>query len=76
MAKRLAGFKYRDVTRRLRAFGFEFKRQGGGSHEIWWRPADGRSTCVPNHAGDMRVGTLRAILEDCGIGVDEFLAAR
>ena len=31
----LAGFKYREVARPLRTFGFVFDRQGPGSHEIW-----------------------------------------
>ncbi len=30
----LAGFSYREVVRRLRTFGFQFDRQGPGSHEI------------------------------------------
>jgi len=32
---RLSGFKYREVARRLRVFGYGFDRQGPGSHEIW-----------------------------------------
>jgi hypothetical protein len=27
---------YRDLIARLRAGGYEFKRQGRGDHEIWW----------------------------------------
>ena len=30
----LAGFRYRDITRKLRALGFRFDRQARGSHEI------------------------------------------
>jgi hypothetical protein len=30
---RLAGFRYREVVRRLKTFGFEFDRQAAGSHE-------------------------------------------
>jgi len=30
----LAGFRYRDIVRRLKQFGFEFDRQSAGSHEI------------------------------------------
>ncbi len=36
---RLAGFRYRDITRRLKALGMEFHRQAAGSHEIWHHPA-------------------------------------
>jgi predicted RNA binding protein YcfA (HicA-like mRNA interferase family) len=47
---RLAGFKYAEVTRKLRAFGFQFDRQARGSHEIWRCTATGRKTTVPHHA--------------------------
>jgi hypothetical protein len=33
---RLSGFRYRDITRKLRRFGFVFDRQAVGSHEIWY----------------------------------------
>ena len=31
---RLAGFSYRETTRKLRKFGFEFYRSGKGDREI------------------------------------------
>ena len=34
----LAGFKYRDIVRRLKQLGLEFHRQAAGSHEIWFNP--------------------------------------
>ncbi len=70
---RLSGFRYRDIIRRLRAFGFSFHRQAAGSHEIWRNAASGRFTTVPNHSGDMPEGTLRAILRQAGIEPDDFL---
>jgi predicted RNA binding protein YcfA (HicA-like mRNA interferase family) len=70
---RLAGFRYREVVRRLRAFGFEFDRQAAGSHEIWYRAATNRYTTVPNHPGDLPEGTLRAILKQAGIAPEDFL---
>lgn len=30
---RLGGFRYREIVKRLKAFGFEFHRQAAGSHE-------------------------------------------
>ena len=36
---------------------------------------EGRYTTVPNHPGDMPEGTLRAILKQAGIDVDDFLRA-
>ena len=37
---------YRDVVARLKAAGFEFKRQGRGDHEIWWHPGTGARVVV------------------------------
>jgi predicted RNA binding protein YcfA (HicA-like mRNA interferase family) len=59
---RLAGFRYREIVTRLRAFGFAFDRQAAGSHEIWYNEKTSRYTTVPNHPGDMPEGTLRAVL--------------
>ncbi len=70
---RLAGFKYREITRRLRQCGFMFHRQAAGSHEIWYNSDTNRYTTIPNHSGDMPEGTLRAILKQAGITADDFL---
>ena len=70
---RLAGFRYRDITKRLKRFGFEFDRHARGSHEIWWHPENRRRTTIPNHSGDVPEGTLRAILKQAGISPDQFL---
>jgi len=73
---RLAGFRYREVVRRLRKFGYVFDRPGPGSHEVWRHARSGRKVTVPRHTRDMAEGTLRAVLREAGIGVDEFLANR
>jgi predicted RNA binding protein YcfA (HicA-like mRNA interferase family) len=70
---RLAGFKYRQIIKRLKKLGFEFDRQAAGSHEIWYNLESDHYTTVPNHAGDMPEGTLRAILKQAGIEPDQFL---
>jgi predicted RNA binding protein YcfA (HicA-like mRNA interferase family) len=72
---RLAGFRYRDVARKLRSFGFSFDRPGPGSHEVWRHTVTGRKITLPHHARDMAGGTLRAILREAGINVEEFLKA-
>ncbi|MRU81675.1 type II toxin-antitoxin system HicA family toxin, partial [Staphylococcus aureus] len=59
---------------RLKALGLEFHRQAAGSHEIWFNPANHRHTTIPNHPGNMPEGTLRAILKQAGIDVDDFLS--
>ena len=70
---RLAGFKYREVVKRLKQLGFEFNRQAAGSHEIWFNPATHHYTTFPNHPGDMPEGTLRAILKQADIDPETFL---
>ena len=70
---RLAGYKYREIVKILKKFGFEFLRQAAGSHEIWYNPTTKRYTTIPNHPGDMPEGTLRAIVKQAGIEVDDFL---
>ena len=70
---RLSGFKYREVARRLRTFGWIFDRPGSGSHEVWRHAATCRRVTLPHHARDMAEGTLRAILRETGIEVEEFL---
>ena len=70
---RLAGFKYREVARRLRAFGFAFDRPGPGSHEIWRHEVSGRKVSIPHHAREMAEGTLRKILREAGITPEAFL---
>jgi predicted RNA binding protein YcfA (HicA-like mRNA interferase family) len=72
---RLAGFRYREIVKRLKKLGFEFDRQAAGSHEIWYNASTRRYTTVPNHPGDMPEGTLRAILKQTGLTADEFLDA-
>ena len=72
---RLAGFKYREVARKLRTFGFAFDRPGPGSHEVWRHAATGRKVTLPHHGRDMAEGTLRAVLREAGIDVDSFLKA-
>jgi predicted RNA binding protein YcfA (HicA-like mRNA interferase family) len=53
---RLSGFRYREITKKLRSFGFVFDRQATGS-------------------GDMPKGTLRAILKQAGVDVDDFIGS-
>jgi predicted RNA binding protein YcfA (HicA-like mRNA interferase family) len=70
---RLAGFKYKQISQRLKELGFVFHRQAAASHEIWHNSATNRYTTLPNHPGDMPEGTLRAILKQAGIDTDTFL---
>ena len=58
------------VVRALERAGFKVMRITG-SHHIMRHP-DGRGTTVPVHSGrDVAKGTLRSILADVGLTVDE-----
>ncbi|HEY4691541.1 MAG TPA: type II toxin-antitoxin system HicA family toxin [Anaerolineae bacterium] len=71
---RLAPMTYHEVVQRLRFAGFEFDRQAKGSHEIWYNPTTRRRTTVPHHPGTIARGTLRAILREAGLSVEEFMS--
>lgn len=70
---RRAGFRDREIVRRLKRSGFAFGRQAAASHEIWLNPDTGLMTTIPNHPGDTPEGTLRAILRQAGIDPADFL---
>jgi predicted RNA binding protein YcfA (HicA-like mRNA interferase family) len=51
-----------------------FTWQAAGSHEIWYSQKKKKYTTIPNHSGDMPEGTLRAILKQADISLEEFLS--
>jgi len=61
----------RDLVRALQKVGFVVKRQRG-SHIILRRTDPPARVVVPDHKV-LRVGTLRSILSDAGMTVDELL---
>jgi predicted RNA binding protein YcfA (HicA-like mRNA interferase family) len=72
---KLPSLTVREVIRKLRKAGFVFDRQAKGSHEIWYNPKTRRRTTVPNHPGaTIPKGTLRAIITQSGLTIDEFLS--
>ncbi len=73
---RLAGFNYRQIIKKIKKFGFVFDRQAAGSHEIWYNSKTNKYTTIPNHAGDIPEGTLRAILNQADIEPDYFLSQK
>ncbi|MCS6937175.1 MAG: type II toxin-antitoxin system HicA family toxin [Candidatus Bipolaricaulota bacterium] len=67
--------KPEEVQRILEKLGFQRIRQSG-SHVVYRHP-DGRWTTLPIHSGkDVAKGTLRKIIRDLEITVDEFEALR
>ena len=62
----------REVEAILQRAGFVFVRQSG--HRYWRNGSN--SVPVPSHPGDLPVGTLRNIVRQAGMTVDEFLSHR
>jgi predicted RNA binding protein YcfA (HicA-like mRNA interferase family) len=72
MREKLPRIDCQKSVRALERAGFVKKRQKG-SHLHMWREADKRRLTVPIHKGKIvPPGTLRAILRDADISVEEF----
>jgi predicted RNA binding protein YcfA (HicA-like mRNA interferase family) len=62
----------RDVIRVAERLGFTFDRQRG-SHAVYLRVSDKRRLVIPVHKGrDLKPGTLRGLIDDMGVSVEEF----
>jgi len=71
---KLPSIRPRELISKLREAGFVFDRHAKGSHEIWYNPITHKRTVVPNHPGkDISKGTLRAIIKEAGLTLEEFL---
>jgi len=70
---KLPAVKSRELIRVLKKLGFREHPERGSSHLVFTH-SDGRRTVISRHAGkDIPRGTLRGILRDLGISVDEFV---
>lgn len=56
---------YLRLSALLRAAGCEFRRQGKGSHEIWWSPITRRTFTVPRNL--QKTPTANAVLKQAGL---------
>jgi predicted RNA binding protein YcfA (HicA-like mRNA interferase family) len=62
----------RHLVRVVERSGFVFDRQKG-SHAVYFRQSDKRLVVIPMHAGkDIKPGTLRGIIDDLGLTVEQF----
>ena len=68
---KLPQIKPRHIEKVLLKFGFS-SRPTKSSHVVFTHP-DGRRTVVPGHNRPVRIGTLRAILHQSKITLDELL---
>jgi len=71
---KIPAIRAREVVRVAESIGFIFDRQRG-SHAVYYRSSDGRRIVIPMHGTkDLKPGTLRGIIYDMGLTVDEFTA--
>jgi predicted RNA binding protein YcfA (HicA-like mRNA interferase family) len=70
MSKQLPALKPKDVIKILIKIGFEFYRQKG-SHKIYVK--DTFLVVVPDHAKDLKTGTLHNIIKGTGLSTEEFM---
>ena len=61
----------KDALKALSKVGFEFRRQVG-SHMVLKRVKDGKRVTIPDH-DELPKGTLRAIIRQCDLTVEEFI---
>lgn len=61
----------REAVKVLSKVGFEFRRQVG-SHMVLKRQLDGKRIVIPDHK-ELPKGTLRAILRQAGVSVEDFI---
>ena len=69
---KLPSVSAREVVRVAEKLGFIFDRQRG-SHAVYLRANDHRRLVIPLHKGrDIKPGTLRGLIDDMGLSVEEF----
>lgn len=64
-------YTYRDLIKKVRKAGFVFRRNTGGTHEIWWNESKKR-TCVIPHHHEIKSGTIKSIINQIRITQEEF----
>jgi predicted RNA binding protein YcfA (HicA-like mRNA interferase family) len=68
----LSVLKFREVRRRLEAAGFRVVSQRGSHVKFAKQTAEGLRTAIVPHHREVSMGTLRSILRQAGLSVDEF----
>jgi predicted RNA binding protein YcfA (HicA-like mRNA interferase family) len=61
----------KEAARVAERLGFELRRQRG-SHAVYVRASDKARVVIPMHSGDLKRKTLRGIISDMRISVEEF----
>ena len=72
MSPRLPTTTPRVTARALERAGFSYHHTRG-SHRYYFHTDNKRMVAVPFHPGDIKRGTLRAIIRQAGLTVQEFM---
>jgi len=72
MSQELPALKPVEVVKALERAGFVVKRQTG-SHVIMYKAELRRPISIPQHPRDLPKGTVRAIIRQAGLTLEEFL---
>jgi len=67
--------KYREIVKRLKRYGFEWKRDAGGSHEIWWNPVTRKRLPVPKYK-EFGPELIKKICIEINVDAHEFCGKR
>lgn len=73
MSRKLPACKPAEVVRALERAGFVVRRIRGSHYQLTHSTRPELRTSVPHHSRDLKHGTLRGILRDCELSVDDFL---
>ena len=73
MNQRLPALTAREAVRALERAGFVVVRQSGSHCRLIHSSDPSRKITVPVHSGDLKRGTLRAIISQSGLTVAEFV---
>lgn len=71
MTPKLPIITAKEMMRALERAGFYFHHQTG-SH-VTMKHTDGRRITVARHVGDMKRGTIRAILREANVSIEDFI---
>ena len=69
---RLTPITHRELARKLTRAGFVVLRTS--RHPVYYSASKNLTIPIPRHPGDVPKGTLRAIIREMGLSVEEFLA--
>ena len=71
MTPKLPAASAKELVRVAEKLGFVFRRQSG-SHAIYVRASDQARVVIPMHRGELKRKTLRGLIQDLKISVEEF----